>query len=151
MFIVCWLCYVICVIAAARNNCFLMSLFQTGSASRNIKVFVTYSDDGGLHRTQVLILCKFLQDNGFACFVDVSEDNSSGRRSLFMESCKQKMAEVGYYVWFTKYQSWFIIGSVSERCKINTPCILGCRKLQVEQALLSELGNHCTDVPVIYY
>ncbi|BFZ05062.1 hypothetical protein BsWGS_08101 [Bradybaena similaris] len=65
-------------------------------AFRNINVFVTYSDDSDRHRMQVLMLCKFLQDNGFACFVDVSEDNSSDRRSLFMDSCRQKMAEADF-------------------------------------------------------
>ncbi|XP_059177649.1 uncharacterized protein LOC131956981 isoform X2 [Physella acuta] len=39
----------------------------------NIKVLVTYSHEDEAHGKQVLSLCKFLQDNKFACCVDCCE------------------------------------------------------------------------------
>ncbi|XP_035826577.1 uncharacterized protein LOC101850817 isoform X2 [Aplysia californica] len=40
-------------------------------AHRDIKVFVTFSNESSAHRGEVLSLCNFLDDNQFACCVDV--------------------------------------------------------------------------------
>ncbi|CAL1541160.1 unnamed protein product [Lymnaea stagnalis] len=64
-------------------------------AFRNTKVFVTYSYDDENHGKQVLSLCKFLQSNGFACCVDVTEKPpSSGRECV--EWCRKRITEADF-------------------------------------------------------
>ncbi|KAI8781215.1 hypothetical protein BgiBS90_018566 [Biomphalaria glabrata] len=63
-------------------------------AFRNTKVFVTYSFDNEIHGKQVLSLCKFLQTNGFACYVDVKESKEDNSVGNIIEWCSKKMSEI---------------------------------------------------------
>ncbi|KAH9504972.1 hypothetical protein Btru_061200 [Bulinus truncatus] len=63
---------------------------------RNTKVFVTYSFDNEGHARQVLSLCKFLQTNGFACYVDVCEKNPVCSTEQIIDWCSKKISEADF-------------------------------------------------------